>query len=85
MDDGKPHESQDKKLPHRTVMTIAEDADGRSLFGTLGGGVLNYDGQTFHAIRLEKSASMNTIELILCDSQGYSHRLVGYVRSWPNS
>ena len=33
-------------------------------------GVLNYDGQTFHAVRLGKPVPINTVEAILCDSQG---------------
>ena len=46
------------------------DQQGRLWVGTNGGGVLNYDGHTFHAIRLGKSVQMNTIEAILCDRQG---------------
>ena len=52
------------------ILALAADGQGRLWVGTNGGGVLNYDGQTFHAIRLGKSVSMNTIESILCDSQG---------------
>ena len=52
------------------ILALAADRQGRLWVGTNGGGVLNYDGQTFHAIRLGKSVSINTVEEILCDSQG---------------
>ncbi len=52
------------------ILALGVDRQGRLWIGTNGGGVLNYDGQTFHPIRLGKSVPMNTIEAILCDSQG---------------
>ena len=52
------------------ILALAADGQGRLWVGTNGGGVLNYDGQTFHAIRLGKSVQMNTVEAILCDSEG---------------
>ena len=52
------------------ILALASDQQGRLWVGTNGGGVLNYDGHTFHAIRLGKSVQMNTIEAILCDRQG---------------
>ena len=52
------------------ILALASDQQGRLWVGTNGGGVLNYDGHTFHAIRLGKSVLMNTIEAILCDRQG---------------
>ena len=52
------------------ILALGVDRQGRLWIGTNGGGVLNYDGRTFHPIRLGKSAPMNTIEAILCDSQG---------------
>ena len=52
------------------ILALGVDRQGRLWIGTNGGGVLNYDGRTFHPIRLGKSAPMNTIESILCDSQG---------------
>ena len=52
------------------ILALGVDRQGRLWIGTNGGGVLNYDGQTFHPIRLGKSVPMNTVEAILCDSQG---------------
>ena len=52
------------------ILALASDQQGRLWIGTNGGGVLNYDGQTFHPIRLGKSVQMNTVEAILCDSEG---------------
>ena len=52
------------------ILALAADGQGRLWVGTNGGGVLNYDGQTFHAIRLGKSVQMNTVEAVLCDRQG---------------
>ena len=52
------------------ILALTADRQGRLWVGTNGGGVLNYDGQTFHPIRLGKSVPMNTVEAILCDSQG---------------
>ena len=52
------------------ILALAADGQGRLWIGTNGGGVLNYDGQTFHPIRLGKSVHINTVEAILCDRQG---------------
>ena len=52
------------------ILALAADGQGRLWIGTNGGGVLNYDGQTFHPIRLGKSVLMNTVEAILCDRRG---------------
>ena len=52
------------------ILALAADGQGWLWVGTNGGGVLNYDGQTFHAIRLGKSVHINTVEAVLCDSQG---------------
>ena len=52
------------------ILALATDGQGRLWIGTNGGGVLNYDGQTFHPIRLGKSVPINAIEAILCDRQG---------------
>ena len=52
------------------ILALAADGQGRLWIGTNGGGVLNYDGQTFHAIRLGKSVHINTVEAVLCDRQG---------------
>ena len=40
-------------LPNLTVMAIAEDADGRLLFGTFGGGIAAYDGRGFQVYTTE--------------------------------
>ena len=52
------------------ILALASDQQGRLWIGTNGGGVLSYDGQTFHTIRLGKSVHINTVEAILCDSKG---------------
>ena len=52
------------------ILALAADRQGGLWVGTNGGGVLNYDGRTFHAIRLGKSMLINTTEAILGDSQG---------------
>ena len=52
------------------ILALAADGQGRLWIGTNGGGVLSYDGRTFHAIRLGKSVPINTVEAILCDRQG---------------
>ncbi len=58
------------RLSVNGILALAADRQGRVWIGTNGGGVLNYDGQTFHSIRLGKSVPMNTVEAILCDSKG---------------
>ena len=52
------------------ILALAADRQGGLWAGTNGGGVLNYDGRTVHAIRLGKSMLINTTEAILGDSQG---------------
>ena len=52
------------------ILALEADQQGRIWIGTSGGGVLNYDGQTFQCMRLGKSVHVNTVEAILCDSRG---------------
>ena len=42
-------------------MTIAEDADGRMLFGTFGGGIAVYDGRGFQVYTTEHGLPSNEI------------------------
>ena len=39
-------------------MTIAEEADGRLLFGTFGGGIAAYDGRDFQLYTTEHGKRM---------------------------
>ena len=41
-----------------TVMAIAEEADGRLLFGTFGGGIAAYDGRDFQLYTTEHGKRM---------------------------
>ncbi len=52
------------------VLALAADSQGHVWIGTSGGGVLRYDGQTFHRIRLGSSVLINIVEAIVCDHHG---------------
>ena len=52
------------------ISTLANDPQGGMWIGTSGGGVLKYDGQTFHRIRLGPGALENIVDAILRDRQG---------------
>ena len=52
------------------ILALVNDPQGGMWIGTSGGGVLKYDGQTFHSIRLGQGALENIVEAILRDSQG---------------
>ena len=58
-------------LPTNSILSLAVDGS-HSLWVGLGGGggVLKYDGQTFHNIRLGSSVEEDTVNIILCDSRG---------------
>ena len=58
------------ELSANGILALEADQQGRIWIGTSGGGVLNYDGQTFQCMRLGKSVHVNTVEAILCDSRG---------------
>ncbi len=52
------------------ILALVNDPQGGMWIGTSGGGVLKYDGQLFHCIRLGQGALENIVEAILRDSQG---------------
>ena len=48
-------------MPHFTVMTVAEDQDGRLLFGTLGDGLATYNGRSFQVYTTEHGLPSNKL------------------------
>lgn len=52
------------------ILALAADPQGHVWIGTSGGGVLRYDGETFHTIRLGPSALVNIVEAVLCARDG---------------
>lgn len=52
------------------ILALTADAQGHVWIGTSGGGVLRYDGENFHSIRLGGSPLGNVVEAVLCDGQG---------------
>ena len=58
-------------LPANTILSLAVDGSHRLWVGLGGGGgVLKYDGRTFHNIRLGSSVEEDSVNTILCDSRG---------------
>ena len=57
-------------LTSNDIRSLAVDRRGRLWIGTRGAGVICYDGDTFHGIRLGPSMQENTVEAILCDRRG---------------
>ena len=57
-------------LPVNGILALAADRPGQVWIGTSGGGVLRYDGECFHRIRLGPSALSNIVEAIVCDRAG---------------
>ena len=58
-------------LPANSILSLAVDGSQRLWVGLGGGGgVLKYDGRTFHNIRLGSSVEEDTVNTILCDSRG---------------
>ena len=52
------------------ISALMSDPQGDLWIGTSGGGVLKYDGRTFHTIRLGQGALENIVEAIVRDSRG---------------
>ena len=59
-------------LASNNIKALAVDRQGRLWIGTRGTGVIHYDGETFHSIRLAPSLqeNMNIVGAILCDRRG---------------
>ena len=57
-------------LTSNNILSLAVDQQGRLWIGTRGAGVICYDGETFHGIRLGPSMQENMVEAILCDRRG---------------
>lgn len=57
-------------LPHSIVMDMMEDARGNIWIATAGGGVVQYDGITFHPITEEEGLGQNKVNCMLEDSKG---------------
>lgn len=66
----RPFTADKDGLAANSILALETDPRGRIWIGTSGEGVLNYDGQTFHHLRLGRSMQVNTVQAILCDSQG---------------
>ena len=58
------------ELTSNNIKSLAVDRQGRLWIGTRGVGVIRYDGETFHGIRLGPSLQENMVEAILCDRWG---------------
>ena len=52
------------------ISALMNDPQGSLWIGTSGGGVLRYDGQNFHTIRLGQGALENIVEAVVRDSRG---------------
>jgi signal transduction histidine kinase/ligand-binding sensor domain-containing protein/DNA-binding NarL/FixJ family response regulator len=57
-------------LAHNTVHTIYRDPDGLMWFGTQGGGISRFDGETFVNFTVEDGLNSNTISAIYRDPDG---------------
>ena len=69
-------------LPNLTVMAIAEDADGRLLFGTFGGGLAAYDGRGFQVYTTEHGLPSNEILGLQAQPDGSILVLTGAGVAW---
>ena len=69
-------------LPNLTVMAIAEDADGRLLFGTFGGGLAAYDGRGFQVYTTEHGLPSNEIVSLQAQPDGSILVLTGAGVAW---
>ena len=58
------------RLTSNNILSLAVDQQGRLWIGTRDAGVIRYDGETFHGIRLGPSMQENMVEAILCDHRG---------------
>ncbi|MDE2705380.1 MAG: sigma 54-interacting transcriptional regulator, partial [Gemmatimonadota bacterium] len=63
-------------------MTIAEDQDGRLLFGTLGGGLAAYDGRGFQVYTTEHGLPSNDIVSLQPQADGSMRVLTGAGMGW---
>ena len=62
--------SKEAGLPVNHIRFLAVDSRERLWVGLGGGGVLQFDGRTFHDVRLGSSVQENTVNTILCDPRG---------------
>ena len=53
------------------ILSLAADSKGSVWIGLEGKGVLNYNGRTFHSIRLSPLRPENIVNAILCDHRGW--------------
>ena len=55
------------ELPSDNIRSLAADSSESLWVGLASGGLLKYDGRTFHDIRLGPSVQENTVKTMLCD------------------
>ncbi|MCG8696822.1 MAG: histidine kinase, partial [Bacteroidales bacterium] len=60
----------DDGLTQSEIYAIAEDTLGHLWLGTLGGGVMKFDGYNFESYRKEDGLVNNFVRVIYCDSKG---------------